>query len=317
MTAVDLRDGTIRWQTGPVDQPVRLIADGADRRFLVASGSGTLSAYASEKGTLYWQVPITIGVHALALDEPLHRLVVTSINELSGDNQASVLDSRTGQTLAQFEVGKYPAAVAVDSFRHHAFVANFVDNSVSSIDLQRLTMGTTVVLGPEPGTVAALAVDLHADRVVTMSYPPRIAGTTPQDGQVNLLASPNGSVLKRMSLPNPIALAASPALGVAVIGFSEDNRGQVVALGTSDSHIVWTTTLPSVPKALGIWDRGARVAVAVANNAILVLEAQTGHLLCQWALSAQPTALALDETTGIVVVGTADGHLVAQSLRCQ
>jgi outer membrane protein assembly factor BamB len=178
-------------------------------------------------------------------------------------------------------------------------------------------MGTTVVLGPEPGTVAALAADPYAGRVVTMSYPPRITGTAARDGQVDLLASPSGSVLQRMSLPNPITLAASPALGIAVVGFVEDNRGQVIALRTSDAHIVWTARLPSMPKGLGIWERGARVAVALANNAVLALEAQTGHPVCQWGLSAQPTALALDGTTRTVVVGTADGHLVAQSLRCQ
>jgi len=112
-------------------------------------GSGLNLAYASTE-------------QLLAVDAGADRVVVVSpstqgdqyVQQTAG--QVKLMDLRTASMAGCVQVGTFPDAVAIDSRRHRAFIANGVDGTVTVIDTRG---GQILAVVPVGGTPTSIAVD--------------------------------------------------------------------------------------------------------------------------------------------------------------
>ncbi len=113
------------------------------------AGSGLNLAYASTE-------------QLLAVDAGADRVVVVSpstagdqyIQQTAG--QVKLLDLRTSSMAGCVQVGTFPDAVAIDSSRHRAFIANGVDGTVTVLDTRS---GQVLAVVPVGGSPTSVAVD--------------------------------------------------------------------------------------------------------------------------------------------------------------
>lgn len=98
-------------------------------------------------------------------------------------------------------VGQTPSAIAVDGPARHAFVTNYLDNTVTMIDTNSGAVLRTIPVGQAP---SAVVVDAHTSRVFILNQ---------KDSSVSMLDATTGDVLGTRYIPNSTALAVDEQSG--------------------------------------------------------------------------------------------------------
>jgi YVTN family beta-propeller protein len=84
---------------------------------------------------------------------------------VTGEAQIAVVDGKT-RTVSKVPTGEFPCAIAVDAVNHHVYVANYANDTVTTIDSSNNTVVATIATGRHP---QAIGVDPAAHRVYVAS----------------------------------------------------------------------------------------------------------------------------------------------------
>ncbi len=308
VSALDAATGAV---VGVVEVGIDPFAVAVDERagrvFIVnRNPNGTVSVLGARDGHLLQNVRVGSWPQAIAVDEATGKVLVANRGPTPGPGSITVFDADQGTELGEIEVGVYPAAVAVDSRLGLAFVANFVSNTVSFLSTRDLRIVRTVRLGAEPGTVARLVVDESSGHLFAMSYPPRVSGGGPIDGQVAIIDERNGAILKTVTLPNPTAMAENPRTGQILVSSATDQGGSLTALDGRTWDRLWTARVGADPDAIGVDAKADRLFVLDHDSGTLdVLDARGGQSRCSIRVGDRPVALAVSERLHRVFVASA------------
>ncbi len=317
VTVLDSETGAVL-QTVPVGlNPTAALVDEPNGRLFVANSGtaapgaalppgssdgalrlGTVSLLESRTGRLLKTTPaLGRGPLVLALDRRHQRLLVAH-HGLPSDQEGSLafLDAQQGTVLGEARLGKYPADIAVAPDRDEAFVANFVSNTISVVDLTAMRVVRTIPLGPEPGTVARLALEMTTGYLIALSYPPRMTGGGPPDGAIHLIDARQGRVVRTITLPNPTALALDRSTGQVLVSSAASPTGRLTALDAL-GQVRWSVPIGPSPVALAVDEGAGRLFVADRETGLLVLETASGQIRCTLPITGRPVALALDPLT--------------------
>ncbi len=314
VSALDAATGAA---VGVVDVGIDPFAVAVDERagrvFVVnRNPNGTVSVLDARDGHLLQNVRVGSWPQAIAVDEGTGKVLVANRGPTPGPGSVTVFDAYQGTVLGEIEVGAYPAAIAMDSRLGLAFVANFLGNTVSVLSTRDLRIVRTVRLGAEPGTVARLVVDESSGHLVAMSYPPRVTGGGPTDGQIAIIDERNGAILKTVTLPNPTVMAENPRTGQVLVSSATDQGGSLTALDGRTGDRLWTARVGVDPDAIGVDAKADRLFVLDRNSGILsVLDAGGGQSRCSIRVGDRPVALAVSEQLHRVFVGSAGDSALA------
>jgi DNA-binding beta-propeller fold protein YncE len=298
VSVLDAATGAV---VGVVDVGIDPFAVAVDERagrvFVVnRNPSGTVGVLDARDGHLLQTVHVGSWPQAVAVDEGAGRVLIANRGSTPRPGSVTVLDAYHGTVLGEIEVGAYPAAIAMDSRLGLAFVANFLGNTVSVLSTRDLRIVRTVRLGTEPGTVARLVVDESSGHLIAMSYPPRVTGGGPTDGQVAIIDERNGAILKTVTLPNPTAMAENPRTGPILVSSATDQGGLLTALDGRTEDRLWTTRVGADPDAIGVDAAADRLFVLGRDSGTLdVLDGHGGQPRCSLRLGDRAVALALSE----------------------
>ncbi len=299
-----------------LDPSAVAVAERSGRVFVVNRGGssaqslssqlGSVSVLDSSTGRVLHSAVVGVAPQAIAIDERSGRVVVANRGATPERGCVSILDDRQGTLLGEIEVDVYPAAVAVDSSQGLVFVANMVSNTVSVLDLQQMRLVRTIVLGDAPGTVARLAMDERTGLLVALSFPARVTGGGPTDGEVTLIAAQNGRITERFRLPNPTALTVDSRAGHVLVSSDTTQLGQLTALDLRSRAVLWTTPVGEAPVAAALDERSASALVVNRNGGtVTVVDANNGQIHCTLTIGGQPLAIIVDSTTHRAFVAAA------------
>lgn len=164
-----------------------IAVDEAGRRVFVASlGAGTISVVdaGTNQVVATWS-PRLSSVWGLAFDAALKRLYVTvPPNTIGAFSGVQVLNSDTGEFVAQLETGNRAALVAVNQTTHQVFVTDSTDGTVAIVDGSKNALVTRVAVGSGPN---GLSIDPSSGLVYVANFldgtisvvDPKTQGTSP------------------------------------------------------------------------------------------------------------------------------------------
>jgi YVTN family beta-propeller protein len=296
------------------------------------AGTGSVSVLDARTGHVVRTVTVGAAPGPIAVDRQAGRVFVA--NDWGGAcgnyrGTVSILDAGRGRLLHTVPVGVCPASVAVDAPLGRVFVANFVSNTVSVLDARGGRLLQTITLGPSPGTVAALAVDERTQRVLALSFPPRIAGGGGSTmGHVTTLDAATGRVVRVVAVQAPNALGLDQRTGHAFVTGSLAHGGRVSLLDTRSGTVLRSIQVPIYPGAVAV-DPASHRAFVVTSGAldrrgvphgrgsVVVLDTRAGVLRCTIAVGTGPTAVAVDaRTTHVFVVNRGDNSVSMLRATC-
>jgi YVTN family beta-propeller protein len=198
------------------------------------------------------------------VDERADRVFVTN----AADDSVSVLDARSGHVLRTTIVGQSPLALAVVETRKHVFVANqglwhsgrqVTRGTVSVLDERTSAVVHTVLVGPNPGT---LAVDERTGYIVVAN---------PDDNSVSMVDAGSGHIVRTtpLGLP-PRAIAVDQRRGRVVVLTSEEfvpaaPAGQVLVLDGRTGRRLHTVAVGANASALALDERTGQVFATAMN----------------------------------------------------
>ncbi len=284
----------------------------AGRRFLfpiVLLGSLLISLFLLSRGTSApdnWTVPVGSDPVALAVAARSGRVFVAS----SADQTVSMLDARTGATLATNTVGHWPVAIAVDETHGRVLSLDACVVSlqspeqpcrngasfVSVLDLRSGTLIDTVNLGTG---VTAITVDERTGRVFVASQGP---------DTVSLLDANSGRLLGTVDLAGtPLAMTVDVPLQHLFIDTLNPSvgRSSVSMFDSRTGALLNTVWLGRYVGAVLSDARAERVLVS-SDGDVYLLDARTGRTLRRIMNGGQP--LAVDERDGHALI-SGQGHL--------
>lgn len=325
VTVIDSETGAIVNTTEVGRDPTAIAVDKSTGRvFVVNRGAYDTSGHPSELGTVSvldarsGRVLRTIGVgkgpQSITVDERLERVVVVNSGIAPESGSVSILDGQSGTVLGKIAVDSYPADAAVDSTEGLVFVANFLSNTVSILDLQRMRVAKTVTLGSEPGTLAKLVLDERTAHVyaLSFSYPPVIPGGGPSNGKVTMINARNGEILNTVVMTNATAIALSSRTGHVLVTWSQAQKSWLTALDAERGNILWSVRVGEYPYAIGVNERLGRILVINwKSGTVSVLEAQDGKSLCTRTVGERPVAIAVSGQTDKVFIVSAKDNSVS------
>lgn len=285
---LDSRSGA-RLASIPVGHEAAALAVDARRGYVLVANEtdGTLSLLNARSGALLRTVAVGLLPLAVAVDEHTARAFVVG-PVVPGDGTPpmwarsapagllSVLDTRTGALVRVTPVGSGPDALVVDGRTARVFVANSGAGTVSVLDVHDGTLLRTIPLGGQPTT---LAVDERRARVYVACA---AAGT------LSLLDARSGTLLATRRV-DPFASAAY-------------TLPDALAVDAARDRVYLSTDGPLVPGPRGLTLRG--------NGMLYVLDARTGTVVRRITVGVAPQAVAVDESSGRVVVINSGGEVL-------
>jgi DNA-binding beta-propeller fold protein YncE len=252
--------------------------------FVASAGDGTVSMLDASSGARLAATPVGLLPLALAVDQQTARAFVigpqTHLGAPCGDSGGdaglvSVLDTRSGTLRHVGLLGSWPDALAVDERTARVFVA-LSSGTVDVLDARDGTLLRSVHLGGQP---TALAVDERRARVYVADA---------AAGALSLLDAASGTVLVTRRI-DPLASAASAAPDALAVDAARD-------------RVYLSTTGPLGP--------GPRGPMPSGNGTLYVLEARTGVVLWRIVVGVVPQAVAVEESSGRVVVVNGGGEVI-------
>ncbi len=122
-----------------------LAADSANRRLYVSHGS-EVDVINLDTDALVGKIANTNGVHGIAIADDLGRGFVSD----GRDNQVTIFDLKTLQTIATAKTGTNPDGIVYDSFSKRVFTFNGRSSDSTAIDAQTGKVEGTIALGGKP-----------------------------------------------------------------------------------------------------------------------------------------------------------------------
>ena len=153
----------------------------------------------------------------LALNPSSGNLLVTRVGR--ADVVSYDVESKESAVI---KTGEYPCAVAINSKTNRAYIANYLDDSVTVIDTGRKLALATIAAGARP---EAVALDENTDRVYVANS--RGNTVTVIDGQTNQVVGTLNAGL------NPFAIVVDPRKKVAYVADATGTPFTQVDLSTS------------------------------------------------------------------------------------
>jgi DNA-binding beta-propeller fold protein YncE len=326
VTALDSRTGQILFSTEVGTAATALVLDQPRERLFVTTGGVETGAPASQRGRLTvldarsGRVLSTseTGVNPTVIthDERRHLVLVVNQGAAAAPGSLSIFDDEAN-LRAELALELYPVAVAVDSQSGLGFVANFVSNTVTVVDVSGQRVVSTLSLGPAPGTLANVAFDEKTRLLLAMSFPPRFSKGQPSDGELRIIDTRTEQVLATLTLANPREMKLSVATGRVLVTSSADSESRLVALALPDGTVAWSRQLAEVPDAMSIDESVGRVFLISSNGATaMVIDARDGRTLCTRKIARGASVLAIDTQKHRAFVATSGGTLVAIEADC-
>jgi DNA-binding beta-propeller fold protein YncE len=292
--------------------PQALTLDPLSDQAFVLNGDRTLGVIDARTQKLRHTITLgdTVG-GALISDPSSGHLFVTEFGTGASTGGVSVLAASTGRLLGRIRSGQHPLAVAISPSIHHAFVVNLQGSgsgsrgSVTMLDTQRGVSLRTSSVGSFPTTVV---VNQRLQRVYVLNS---------GDGTVTTLdamtARPLSTVyVGDLTLSNANVVAVDEQHGRVFIADVQANGAPRVSVLDGRSGAVLRAVDLSQngcaqndrPRALAVDQRTQRVFIACQR--VVVLSAANGSLVATVAVGAVPNAIAVDESTGRVLVAHLD-----------
>jgi len=229
-----------------------------------------------------------------------------------GSDTVTILDARTGQTVATVRVGITPTAVAVDGVTGRAFITLGSGNGgrVGIINTQSGAFLHAVAVGAGP---IAAAVDEQTGHAFVVSggvvaCPLRSICRHTSGSSVSMLDARTGTVLHTVALAsgtNPWSIAVDTGTSHA---FVTSLIGSVIVLDTRSGCILRTVRVAQNAGDLSVDRRIGRVFVLHRGNArnddssVSMLDAHSGRVLHVTRVGRGSSAIDVSEQTGHVFV---------------
>ncbi len=270
----------------------RLSTSGNARSFIY---SGSLSAPTDEDSVSVVDVRaarflrnVTVGPDPrdAAVDEASGRVFVTNDDNAS----ISVLDAGTGHLVSTISVGDRPHAVTVDTARHQAIAVDSAANSLSVVDTLHLRTVQTLRVGNGVALDGATVVAQGGLIVVGDSTAMHVLDArTGQERPV-----PSGGYAGVLAIdPGGKQLYVATNVGV-----------QVVRL--SDGRVQNTIAVQGEIRAMAVDARRHRLYILQGDTShdgtLSMIDLRRGAVVTTKPVGLAPTALAVDEQSGRVVV---------------
>jgi YVTN family beta-propeller protein len=283
-------------------------------RAFVRNLDGTVNVLGLTRGTLPRTVQVSAQpgyvrlAPAAAVDDWTERVFVANSGDSTHNGNVSVLDAATGTVVRTDSPGVHPVAVAIDSQRGRAFVANNGSGSVSILDA-----ATGAVLKTIPVESATLvAVDVRRGRVF-------VAEEMGEHGAVSTLEETTGRLLRTVPIAGmPAVLVVDPQSGHVYVGPTSGGgaiAGRLSMLDATSGVVLRSIDLlraQGVAMAdldvhgLAVDDRTGHVFVARTGtyqsepmaSGVSMLDAASGALLKRIDVGEFPTAVVVDAQLG-------------------
>lgn len=122
-----------------------LTADSTNRRLYVSHAT-EVDVLNLDTQALVGKIPNTNGVHGIAIADDLGRGFVSD----GRDNQVTIFDLKTLQTISTAKTGTNPDGILYDSFSKRVFTFNGRSSDATAIDAQTGKVDGTIALGGKP-----------------------------------------------------------------------------------------------------------------------------------------------------------------------
>ncbi|HVM93860.1 MAG TPA: hypothetical protein VMT67_13650 [Terriglobales bacterium] len=149
-----------------------LTADSAGHRLFI-SRSTRVMVIDTESGKQVGEIPDTLGVHGIALDQEIGRGFTSNGRE----DSVTVFDLKSLAVEKKIKVGNGPDAILYDRFSKRVFTMNGKSNDVTAIDAAKGTVVGKVDLGGRPEEAAS---DEHGTVFVNIEDKSELVAIDPQ-----------------------------------------------------------------------------------------------------------------------------------------
>lgn len=314
VTTVDLTSWRkIRSTTVGIAPRALLVDEASGRVFVVNRGlpaaeggppDGSLSILSVHDGALLQTVALGADPVALARDPASGRIVVVDEGPQARPGQLFILEPADGRVVVSLPVGLYADDVAVDPASGTAFVANFVGNSVSVVDVRHGTLVATLPLGEPPGTVRTAIPSTDGRRLAVLALPGHTTGGGKSPGVILSVDATDGAILAEKTI-NASTLLRSPGGGVVASGPAAAGESTVQLLDDADGlRGLWTQQVAGTVVAMAAPPAGLLSVVTAAPDRFLALDPRDGRVQAAADLADKPAALVVDDTTGYIIVAS-------------
>jgi RHS repeat-associated protein len=258
----------------------------------VLLAAGSLASLATQAA---WTVRPEPGLAAMALTgEPQAitlaagaRLAAVAMRE---SKAVAFVDVDSGTRLGTMVLGRKPIALAFDAAATRLYVLSEESNQLAVIDVASRTLSATWTLGVEP---AALAFDAaHGELLVADR----------EQKKLRALAPATGAELRSLTLDfSPRQLVLSPDAQRLVIG----GKGLLATLDAGSWNEINRVSVGDDIRSLAWWDFGAlALAVSKQQDALNLVDAETGTITAHIALDGDPDAVAVSQSEDRAFVST-------------
>jgi YVTN family beta-propeller protein len=279
----------------------------AGRVFVVNNGANTITVLDARDGQVSRTISLNGAPTVLAVNERRGHLLI-GVGSLipSGHDTVATLDSRTGALLHSTDVGTGPQAIALDQRAGRAYVANFQDDSLSTLDLASGRTLRTVPAGFDRTTGYApdeVAVDARAGRVFVMNS---------SNNSVSMFDAVTGRLLRVLPLgqiapgdngePKTRLLAVDGAGGHLFVAASTASGDSIRMLDTHNGTTLHTIRVSWSPDDVLLDARTGRVFVYSWAGPGLLLDARTGAVVRTFSVWNTHNEAVVDARTGRIYV---------------
>ncbi len=319
VTMIDIATGTVVRTTQVGIAPISAAVDERnDRVFVVNQGafdpsgrqssSGSVSILDATTGDLLRTVQVGIGALQIAVANRVERVLVINREIASETGSVTILDNRSGETLGEIRVDSYPVDVAVSSQQNIAFVANFLSNSVSVLDFDKMQVIKTIPLSPglipEPGTLAKLVLDEQTQHLFALSLAPHVKGGA-TDGRLWIIDAGHGEIISTRVLSNPTAIALNAPMQQVLVTGTDGQTGWLTALDAENGNTLWTSRVGEDPNAISVDEAvGLVFVLSWKSGTLSVIQAGDGKNLCTQMVAEQPVAIAVSRLVHTVIIAS-------------
>ena len=198
-------------------------------------------------------------------------------------------------------VGSFPAGVAIHSGRKIALVTSESDDSVSVIDLEKLTVTETIAVGRSPGEGIAIHPGLDLAVVVNVG-----------SNDVSLIDLTSMTVTTTIDVGRfPIGVGIDTTRNLAVVANGEDANVSIIDLSSK----VVTGTIQVGPRPSGV-AVNSKTGIAVvsnrAQNTVSVIDLDARSSVATIGIEGDfPRGVAINETKNIAIVANANSNTVS------
>ena len=250
--------------------------------------------------------PVTAGYHELSefviggeggwdyltCDSDAQRLYIAR------DSRVQVVDLTTGKIVAEVANSPGVHGIALATELHRGFTSNGKDNTVtvfsmkSNVEIHRIPVGTR----PD-----AIVFDPKTARVFTMN-----AGSN----DITAIDAAKAKVVGTIALGARPEFAAVDGHGMLYVNLTDTN--EIAAIDTEKLMLLhrWSLASMEEPSGLALDPERKRRFVVGANQAMAVLDSDSGRLLSTLAIGAGATGAPLcDPDTGEAYVSHRDGSV--------